>query len=255
MGFYAFFRRLSRLHARVDESVVGDGAGALASAPITVDDALLYRAQIGEPLRIDLTMPVGDVTFVLARVLSGWALTHIDARDSILACLARHATALKRSQRPADLDIRRELMDELAYQRALNQWIATSDSAPRLPFDPLKDPRPDVPPFFHAIHQYDAVRILAAFHRVNGAALAVLRKEASAEELEESKGHSRAGSWLSVTATLEADTQHAVPAEEFWRNRGLVSLLANRIIAAREQSRQMANAKEKAERDAKRQRR
>lgn len=252
-GWLAFYKRLCRLHARQDSSVLS--ASAASTAVATVDDELLQRAQNEEPLRVDLERPLGDGTaYVLVRVLSGYALTHLDARDGLINCLARHATALKRSPRPSDHQLRMQCMDELAYQEGICQWIVTSDAAPDLPFDPSEDPRPALPEKFRRLDTVDGVRVFAAFHRLNGASLAILRRKVSIEDGDTS-GAGRAGSWRTFTGMLETQSHHQVPARRFWRNRGLVALLASRYLAVQEEERQSDEAKRKAESEAKRGRR
>lgn len=215
------------------------------------DDELIERAQHEEPLRVDLSHPIGDVTYLLVHTLSGYALAHMDARDGIMDCLARHSTALKRSKQPTDHIIRMQVNEEIAYQETVCQWILTSDSAPGLPFKATGNPRPDVPAIYQKLHTEDAVRVFAAHHRLNGASLAILRKKISVEP-DAPAGTGRVGSWRTFTATLEVESNHQIPARRFWRDRSLVSLLMNRFLAIEEQDRQHKAAREKAEAEAKR---
>ena len=248
-GWYTYAKRLHRLHARQESAIVGPSAANAGHEHSQVDDELLERAQNEQPVRVDLHHPVCGVEYVLVHPLSGHALTHLDARDDIMNCAAMHATHLQRSSRLMDRDLRRELMEEIAYQRALCLWIVTSDQAPELPFSARTDPRPTEPELYRHLHTTDSVRIFAGHHRINGQALTILRRWVSVETASEGKV-GRAGSWRTFTAVLEADSNHQVPSQRFWHNRALVSLMANRALAAREAERIHAEAKAKADAEA-----
>ena len=91
----------------------------------------------------------------------------------------------------------------------------------------------------------DRVRVQAAFHKVNGVALQVLRASLS---IDADTGRRRSN-WRTFFSTLEKES--GVPAKDFMRNRALVSVLAARMIAVTEEQRAYEEAKKDAERKAK----
>lgn len=243
-GWLAFYRRLHRLHARVESPGGAATAGPQASP---VDEEIVLGALREDPVAVTLVAPPeGGPTQLVVRVLSEHALRHLDARDDLLNCLARHAQALQASHNPEEHALRLQLMEEITYQQQVCAWICTSEAWPRLPFDPRITPRPEVPADYSALHPLDTVRIQAAHHRLNAVALTVTRRMVSIAD-----DGNRGGSWRTFFSTLEREANGTIPAREFMRDRPLVSLLASRIIAADAERAAYEEAKEKAEREAK----
>jgi len=246
-GWLSYYRHLHRLHAQsVGRRVpVSPTLGAAHAA----EEEIVLGALREDALAVTLRHPPPDGPEVLqVHVLSEQALRHLDARDDLLRCLARHARALQGSERPEDHALRLEVVEEISYQQAACAWICTSDEWPRLPFDPIATPRPEPPAALRALHPEDLVRVQAAHHRLNAVALVVTRQLVS---LPDEKGDEQGGSWRTFFATLEKETNHTIPAATFMRNRSLVSLLASRIIATDAENDAYEKARERAEEEAK----
>ncbi len=250
-GWLAYYRRLQRLHARVEH-----GGSARASAPSpdsasAVDNEIVLAALRLDPVRVELVDSGQDVPRTLVvRPLSEHALLHLDARDDLLRCLARHAHQLQASLRPDELEIRLQVVEEIAYQQRVCVWICTSEAWPRLPFDPLSDPRPAPPDALDRLHPFDTMRVQAAHHRLNAQALTVARRIVSLPD----DPTAPSSSWRTFFATLESESNGTIPASDFMRNRALVSLLASRIIAADAEAVAYERAREKAKEEAERER-
>lgn len=244
-GWLAFYRRLHRLHARIEH---GSGtASAPSLATDAADDEIVLGALREDPVTVELVdAREGTPRALTVHVLSEHALRHLDARDELLQCLAMHALRLQASLNPEDHALRVQLMEEISYQQLLCVWICTSDAWPRLPFDPRVTPRPEIPVHLLALHPLDVVRVQAAHHRLNAIALTVTRRLVSLDE-----DGQKQGSWRTFFATLEHESNGTIRSAEFMRDRPLVSLLAARIIAADAEKKAYDDAKEKAEREAK----
>lgn len=250
-GWLSYYRHLHRLHAQS----VGRRApvSPTRGAAHATEDEIVLGALREDALAVTLRHPPPDGPDVLqVHVLSEQALRHLDARDDLLRCLARHARALQGSERPEDHALRLQVVEELSYHQAVCAWICTSDAWPRLPFDPIATPRPEPPAWASALHPEDLVQIQTGHHRLNAVALAVTRQLVS---LPDEKGEEQGGSWRTFFATLEKDTHHAVPAATFMRDRSLVSLLASRLIATDAEHEAYEAAKAKAEGEARQGRR
>jgi len=245
-GWLSYYRHLHRLHA-VAVGRSGPASPAIAEAR-AVDDAIVLGALRDDAVCVTLAQPTPDgPQQLMVRPLSEVALRHLDARDDLLRCLARHARQLQASENPEDHALRMRVVGELSYHQAVCVWICTSDAWPRLPFDPLETPRPDPPAALLVLHPEDIVRVQAAHHRINAVALAVTRQLVS---LPDADGRESGGSWRTFFALLEKETHHAIPAAHFMRDRSLVSLLASRIIATDAERSTYEEAKEKAEEEA-----
>lgn len=244
-GWLAFYRRLHRLHARVETQSDGHREPTPSEA---ADDEIVLAALRQDPITVEMVdTRDGSIRHLTVHVLSEHALRHLDALDDLLTCLARHAADLQASQHPQDHALRQQVLEEITYQRLLCVWICTSDAWPRLPYDPRVTPRPEIPEELLGLNPVDSVRVQAAHHRLNAVALSVARRMVSIDE----DGNSKGGSWRTFFSTLERESNGTIPAATFMRDRALVSLLSARIIAADAEKKAYDHAKEKAEAESK----
>lgn len=244
-GWLAFYRRLHRLHARVEAPSTSHASIDYTSA---ADDELVLGALREDPVTVQLVNSRDDAPSALTvHVLSEHALRHLDALDDLLACLARHSKALQASQNPEEHALRARVVEEITYLQQLCVWICTSDAWPRLPYDPRVTPRPEIPSELQGLHPLDTVRVQAAHHRLNAVALSVARRMVSIDD----DGTAKGGSWRTFFSSLERESNGTIPASHFMRDRPLVSLLASRIIAADAEKKAYDHAKAKAESESK----
>lgn len=244
-GWLAYYRQLHRIHARGASAPATSAGGSASGAPVAaVDDEIVLSALREDPIAVELVDSRGaSPPALVVRPLSEQALRHLDARDDLLRCLALHAHALQASAVPEEHVLRLQVMEEITYQQAICVWICTSDAWPRLPFDPRVTMRPEVPEPLRELHPLDTVRVQAAHHRLNAAALSVTRRLVSIADDPQHAG----GSWRTFFSTLEQESGGAIPAAQFMRDRSLVGLLAARILASDAQAKAYEQAKRAAE--------
>lgn len=248
-GWLTYYRRLQRLHARIEAR--GASGAAPAASEAAADDALVLAALREEPIAVPLVTPPSEgPALLVVRPLSEHALRHLDARDDLLTCLARHAQALAGSERPDDLALRMQILDEVSYQRAVCVWICTSETAPRLPFEPAVTPRPEVPALYLALHAVDSLRIQAAHHRLHALAIQTLRRVVDLD----GEGELASGTWRTFFSGLARDALWTVSAQQLMRDRALVGLLVARAVSADAEAKAYAAAKAKAAAEAEQER-
>jgi len=155
---------------------------------------------------------------------------YIHEQDLLLAWLNGWTHRLHGEGPDSRIDARHALAERVAVERSQVMarlcWIATTPG-PYLPFEPFETPQPVVPEAYRALDEFDVLRLIQAFARVNAGRGAALAELIAPPKDDGTPGHR---GWSILYATL--GQKLGVPVASLLRDYTLPELIAQAYLAA-----------------------